>query len=110
MRHGYKGAFEIAATVDYTFAFAATTGAVAHHHFDLMFEAYVENDVVRGFMQDANPDALREMVDRFAEAIRRGLWTPRRNAVYESLDKLQERDWDEVRHADDRRGTERPSR
>ena len=41
MRHGYKGAFEIAATVDYMFAFAATTGAVQSHHFDLAYDAYL---------------------------------------------------------------------
>ena len=40
MRHGYKGAFEIAATVDYLFAFAATTGAVQDHHFDLAYDAF----------------------------------------------------------------------
>ena len=40
-RHGYKGAFEIAATVDYMFAFAATTGAVKTHHFDLAYDAFL---------------------------------------------------------------------
>ncbi len=44
MRHGYKGAFEMAATVDYMFAFAATTGSVADHHFDAVFDAYVADD------------------------------------------------------------------
>ncbi len=43
-RHGYKGAFEIAATVDYLFAFAATTGAVKGHHFDLVHAAFLEDD------------------------------------------------------------------
>ena len=47
MRHGYKGAFEIAATVDYLFAFAATSGCVADHHFDAVYEAYVENEEVQ---------------------------------------------------------------
>ncbi len=41
MRHGYKGAFEMAATVDYLFAFAATTNAVQDHHFDQLFDAYI---------------------------------------------------------------------
>src|SRR3546814_1561167 len=44
MRHGYKGAFEMAATVDYLFAFAATTRAVADHHFDAVYAAYLEED------------------------------------------------------------------
>jgi cobaltochelatase CobN len=79
MRHGYKGAFEIAATVDYLFGFAASTDAVSNHHFDQLFAAYLEDERVRDFMETANPAALRETAARFAEAIRRGLWTPRSN-------------------------------
>ena len=79
MRHGYKGAFEIAATVDYLFAFAATARCVKDHHFDLLFDAYLEDDAVRDFMAETNPDALREMAARFQEALDRGLWRPRRN-------------------------------
>jgi cobaltochelatase CobN len=79
MRHGYKGAFEMAATVDYLFGFAASTDAVSNHHFDQLFAAYLEDDRVRHFMEQANPAALREMAARFAEAIRRGLWIPRSN-------------------------------
>jgi cobaltochelatase CobN len=81
MRHGYKGAFEMAATVDYLFGFAASTDAVSNHHFDQLFSAYLEDDRVRSFMERANPAALREMTARFAEAIRRGLWTPRSNSA-----------------------------
>ena len=88
MRHGYKGAFEIAATVDYLFAFAATSGVVEGHHFDLLFEAYLGDQNVRGFMAEANPAALREMAERFAEAIERGLWQPRRNSAAALLDEL----------------------
>ena len=50
MRHGYKGAFEIAATVDYLFAFAATTDAVGDHHFDALYDAYLGDDAVRDFI------------------------------------------------------------
>ena len=81
MRHGYKGAFEIAATVDYLFGFAASTDAVGNHHFDQLFAAYLEDDTVRAFMQDANPAALRDTAQRFSDAIRRGLWTPRSNSA-----------------------------
>jgi cobaltochelatase CobN len=93
MRHGYKGAFEIAATVDYLFGFAASTDAVANHHFDQLFAAYLEDDKVRDFMQKANPAALRETTARFAEAIRRGLWTPRSNRAGDLIAEL----WPEVR-------------
>ena len=57
-RHGYKGAFEIIATVDYMFAFAATTGAVRSHHFDLAFEAYVLDEATRAFLIENNRFAM----------------------------------------------------
>jgi cobaltochelatase CobN len=88
MRHGYKGAFEIAATVDYLFGFAASTNAVANHHFDQLFASYLEDDRVRDFMASANPAALRETTARFAEAIRRGLWTPRSNRAADLIAEL----------------------
>jgi cobaltochelatase CobN len=88
MRHGYKGAFEIAATVDYLFGFAASTNAVGDHHFDQLFKAYIESGAVRSFMAENNPAALRETVARFQEAIRRGLWTPRSNSAADLLKKL----------------------
>lgn len=80
-RHGYKGAFEIAATVDYLFAFAATTGAVRSHHFDLVEAAFLEDDDTRDFIADHNPPALRELAERLAEAMDRGLWMPRSNSA-----------------------------
>ena len=81
MRHGYKGAFEIAATVDYLFAFAATARAVSDRHFDAVYEAYVEDDAVRAFMHRVNPDAARETAARLLEAQERGLWQPRANSA-----------------------------
>lgn len=80
-RHGYKGAFEMAATVDYLFAFSATTGAVHNHHFDLVESAFLENDDTREFIEEHNAPALFEMAERFQEAIDRGLWTPRSNSA-----------------------------
>ena len=80
-RHGYKGAFEIAATVDYLFAFAATTGAVRNHHFDLVEEAFIKDDNTRDFIADANAPALREIARRLQEAIDRNLWQPRSNSA-----------------------------
>jgi cobaltochelatase CobN len=90
MRHGYKGAFEMAATVDYLFAFAATTGVVGDHHFEALFDAYLADEDVAGFVRDANPAAGREMAERFAEAIERGLWRPRANSVHARLAAIRE--------------------
>jgi len=81
MRHGYKGAFEMAATVDYLFAFAATTNAVRNHHFEVLYQAYLGDDSVLDFLREKNPDALREMTEKFSEAIDRGLWTPKSNSA-----------------------------
>ncbi|WP_341223134.1 cobaltochelatase subunit CobN [Loktanella salsilacus] len=80
-RHGYKGAFEIAATVDYLFAFAATTGAVRNHHFDLVEDAFLADDDTRDFIAEVNPPALREIAQRLQEAIDRNLWTPKSNSA-----------------------------
>src|SRR5205085_874247 len=88
MRHGYKGAFEIAATVDYLFGFAASTNAVGNHHFDQLFHDYLEDETVRTFMADNNPASLAETVARFQEAIRRGLWTPRSNSAIDLMTRL----------------------
>ncbi len=89
MRHGYKGAFEMVATLDYLFAFAATTRAVGNHHFDQLYEAYLDDDTVLEFLKDANPAGLNEMLARFLEAIDRGLWTPRRNSTHAALNDLK---------------------
>jgi len=90
MRHGYKGAFEIAASVDYLFAFAATTHAVRDHHFDAVHAAFMEDEAVRDFMAEANPAALRETAARLHEALDRGLWKPRFNSAAMLLSSLKE--------------------
>ena len=84
-RHGYKGAFEMAATLDYLFAFAATTGMVENHHFDAVHAAFLEDASVLEFLERKNPDALREMAERFLEAEERGLWRPRSNSALGTL-------------------------
>ena len=98
MRHGYKGAFEMAATVDYLFAFSATTGAVGNHHFDLVFDAFIGDETVRQFMTDKNPAALKEMADRFLEAQERDMWTPRSNSAKLMLENLCGRNYAQKAH------------
>ncbi len=91
MRHGYKGAFEIAATVDFLFAYAATTGAVEPHHFETLYQAYLIDEAVRDFMAEKNPEALKEMADKFMEAMDRGFWNPRSNSARFELEMLSAR-------------------
>jgi len=104
MRHGYKGAFEMAATVDYLFAFAATTRAVADHHFDAVFAAYLEDPEVCGFLRCANPAALADIARRLAEAQERGLWQPRSNHSHQRLRELCETGRRRGSHTGERKG------
>ncbi|MEO0350735.1 MAG: cobaltochelatase subunit CobN [Cyanobacteria bacterium P01_A01_bin.15] len=86
MRHGYKGAFELAATVDYLFAYDATTHAVADFMYAGVAEAYILDDNVQRFIQTHNPWALRDMSERLLEAHQRGLW---QQASPEMLEQLR---------------------
>lgn len=88
MRHGYKGGFEMAATVDYLFAFAATTSAVADHQFDAVYDAYLGDPAVLEFLDVHNPAARGEIAARLAEAIDRSLWRPRSNSARDRLGEL----------------------
>ena len=88
MRHGYKGAFEITATVDYMFAFAATTGAVRDHHFEAVYQAFILDERVRDFMAEKNAPAQKELAERLIEAVDRGLWTPKSNSAKFTLEEL----------------------
>ncbi|MEG5263324.1 cobaltochelatase subunit CobN [Pseudomonas sp. JDS28PS106] len=73
-RHGYKGAFEMAATVDFLFAFDATTELIDDHQYALLTDAYLLDPSTRDFIREHNPDALRDMTERLLEAQQRGLW------------------------------------
>lgn len=73
-RHGYKGAFEMAATVDYLFGFDATTHQVGDHHYAMVTDAYLLDEQNREFLDRYNPQARRDMTERLLEAMQRGLW------------------------------------
>ena len=73
-RHGYKGAFELAATVDYLFGFDATAGVVHDWMYEKLAQEYVLDEANQAFMRTSNPWALRGIVERLSEAADRGLW------------------------------------
>ncbi|WP_405119532.1 cobaltochelatase subunit CobN [Pseudomonas leptonychotis] len=73
-RHGYKGAFELAATIDYLFAFDATSELVDDHQYALLTDAYLLDKSTRDFIQQHNPGALQDIIERLLEAQQRGLW------------------------------------
>ena len=88
-RHGYRGAAEIAVTLDNLAAFAHLARAVPAHLFDLYYDATLGDDEVTGFLQEANPEALAAMRDQFARLHQAGLWQTRRNSILAALEAAE---------------------
>lgn len=96
--HGYKGAFEMAATVDYLFGYDATAHVVEDWMYDKVTDAYVADPDVRKFFEQSNPWALRQITERLLEAADRGLWSPDPDALATLRDALlQAEGWEESR-------------
>jgi len=97
-RHGYKGAFEMAATVDYLFGYDATAGVVDDWMYERVTEAYVGDPEVRKFFEQSNPWALRAIAERLLEADERGLWaaSPEARRTLRSA-LLEAEGWEESR-------------
>ena len=86
MRHGYKGAFEMAATLDYLFAYDATTHCVADFMYQGIANRYLLDKRVQEFLQWVNPWALRDMSERLLEAHQRGLWGEASRQMLEAIE------------------------
>ncbi|BBY83349.1 cobaltochelatase subunit CobN [Mycolicibacterium pulveris] len=84
-RHGYKGAFEMAATVDYLFGYDATAGVMADWMYEQLTAEYVLSEENRKFMAESNPWALHGMAERLLEAVDRGMWAQPDAATLEGL-------------------------
>ena len=89
MRHAFRGAAEIAATLDNLAAFAHLTRDVPAHLFDLYYDATLGRDDLVAFMEAENPAALQAMRDRFAALRDAGLWTTRRNSINAQMDAAE---------------------
>ncbi|MEX0368075.1 MAG: cobaltochelatase subunit CobN, partial [Ruegeria sp.] len=87
-RHGFRGAAEIAATLDHMASFAHLSGTVAPHLFDLYHDATLGDEDVDAFLQQANPQAHQAMQDRFRALLDAGLWNTRRNSIRADLGGL----------------------
>jgi cobaltochelatase CobN len=87
-RHGYKGAFELAATVDYLFGFDATAGVVHDWMYQKLAEEYVLDETNQEFLRRSNPWALRGIVERLHEAADRGLWAEPDPAVLAAMQQV----------------------
>ena len=81
LRHGYRGAQELAQGIDAVFVLAATTDAVSDSDLDRLYGAMIADLDTFETLRAANPDAARAILERFDEARRRGLWRTRRNAL-----------------------------
>jgi cobaltochelatase CobN len=90
MRHGHRGAAEIAGTIDRLYALAVLSDAVSSQHFELLFEATLGTPSVRDFLVGANPKAAQAIVKRFEEALARGFWHSRRNSTLACLASMRE--------------------
>lgn len=88
-RHGFRGAAEIAATLENLAAFAQLAPVVPAHVFDLYFDATLADPDVTAFLADANPQALQAMRDRFAALNAAGLWQSRRNSIRAMLEAAE---------------------
>jgi cobaltochelatase CobN len=97
-RHGYKGAFEMAATVDYLYGYDATAGIVQDWMYERVTDAYISDPEVRKFLEQSNPWALRSMAERLLEAADRGMWNAS-GAALETLRSavLEAEGWEESR-------------
>jgi cobaltochelatase CobN len=84
-RHGFRGAAEIAATLEHMAAFAHLADAVPAHLFDLYYDATLGDDEIRAFLGHANPAALAAMEDCFRRLHEASLWVTRRNSIAASL-------------------------
>ncbi|MBP8921861.1 MAG: cobaltochelatase subunit CobN, partial [Micropruina sp.] len=87
-RHGYKGAFELAATVDYLFGFDATAGVVHDWMYEKLATEYVLDETNQEFLRRSNPWALRGIVERLHEAAERGLWAEPDEAVLQAMQQV----------------------
>ncbi len=84
-RHGYKGAFEMAATVDYLFGYDATAGVMADWMYEQLSASYVLDEENRKFLSESNPWALHGMAERLLEAAGRGMWAAPEQATLDGL-------------------------
>ena len=85
VRHGFKGAAELAATVDYLFGYDATTGATSDWMYEQVAAKYLLDDDVAAFMDQANPWAARGIAEKLLEAAHRGLWAQPPDATLEAI-------------------------
>ena len=74
-RHGYKGAAELSATVDFIFGYDATAGIVEDWMYESLAKTYALDSDMQDFFRKSNPWALKDIADKLLEAVERGMWS-----------------------------------
>ena len=88
MNNGYKGAFEFAATIDYLYAYDATTDLVSNYNYEQIYKSWLCNNEIKNFLREVNPWALKDIAQRFLEVINRGMWTNKSDDVIDNLKSI----------------------
>ena len=87
-QHGYKGAFEMGASLDYLFAYDASTGIVPDWCYSRIAERWLLTEDVRDFLLERNPWVMRDMAERCLEAANRGLWQEADQALLDAIKRV----------------------
>ncbi len=84
-RHGYKGALECTATVDYLFGFDATADLLEDWMYEEVARRYALDPTMSEFFQESNPWALHAIAERLLEAAQRQMWSAPSPDVLDAL-------------------------
>ena len=85
-KNGYKGCFEFSATLDYLYAYDATTNLVSNWCYEKIYNSWLEDKELKKFFEIYNPWALKDIAERFLEIINRKMWL---NASDEKINNLK---------------------
>ena len=86
-RHGYKGALEVAATVDYLFGYDATAQVVDDWQYEQVAQSYLLDPAMQAFFARSNPWAMKDVAERLLEAIQRGMWAAPSDATRAAIEQ-----------------------
>ena len=88
MKNGYKGGFEFSATLDYLYAYDATTNCVSNWSYESIYKSWICNEEIKKYLSENNPWALKDIAERLLELINRGMWENKSNIVIEDLKSI----------------------
>jgi len=84
--HGFRGVAEVAKLTEFTFGWDATSDIADDWMYEGLAEKYLFDPDTRRWMEENNPHAMMEMINRLMEAYDRGMW----DAKPETIEKLKD--------------------